>query len=119
MWRAARAVVAERLPLTSAFDAPELQYLPVVAAPLPLNDALVTLLIAFLNHPSLDRKRTSATTLAMVVSQQPTLLLAGIRKAMRTDLLVSSVLRLLEAIDTYETKPFVLTRGLRAETGGP
>ena len=115
MWRAARAVVAERLPLTSAFNAPGLQYLPAVTAALPLNDALVMLLIAFLNHPSLERKRTSTTTLAMVITQNPILLFAGIREAMRTDLLVSSVLRLLEAIDSYETKSFVLTRGLREE----
>ena len=114
LWRAAHEVVAGRLPTISPSDEVGMPYRPAVTS-LGLNDALAMLLVALINDPRQDRKRRSVTLLAVAVTHYPTLLIAGIREALQADLLVSSVLRILEVIDTYETEPFVLTLGLSEE----
>ena len=115
MWRAAYEVIAQRLPPLGPVGTLEVDYRPAEEDGLSLSDTLVTLLAALLNHFGQDRKRASATTLAGLIAHNPTLLVAGIREAMRTDLLVTSVLCILQAIDAYEQDPFPLTRGLLEE----
>ena len=115
MWRAAYEVIAQRLPPLGPVGTVEVPYRPAETDGLSLSDTLVTLLVALLNHFGQDRKRVSATALATLIAHNPTLLVAGVREAMRTDLLVSSVLCILQAIDAYEQDPFPLTHELREE----
>lgn len=114
LWRAAYGVVASRLPRISASDEVGMPYRPA-ATSLSLNDALTMLLVALINDPRQDRKHRAITMLAVAVARHPTLLSTGLREALRTDLLVSSVLRILEAIESYETEPFALSSGLTEE----
>ncbi|MCY4615384.1 MAG: ATP-binding protein [Chloroflexi bacterium] len=114
LWRAAYEVIARRLPMTSASDEVDIPYRPAATSP-SLNDALAMLLVALLNDPRQDRKRRAATILAVIVTHDPSLAIAAIREAFRRDLLVSSVLRILEVIEACEQDPFVLTSALGEE----
>ena len=111
MWHAGHEVIQKRLPEIDPVYRLDHPYRPTSPG-LSLNGALTVLLVAFLNHPSQDRKRSSATALATTVSKRPALVAEGIREAMRTNLLMSSVLRVLEIIDIYEEGPFTLTHEL-------
>jgi hypothetical protein len=110
-WREAAAVVTHRLPLvrTSGLFAP---LRPNELPGWTVNQGLVALLLTRLSDPRLALKIAALAGVVRAIQRSPNTVVIPLRWWLTRDASVTSVLLLLDALLSAETKPYSITRGL-------
>ncbi|MCF2151476.1 NACHT domain-containing protein [Desmonostoc muscorum LEGE 12446] len=114
-WEAAFEVIQHRLPSHKAVSGPFIPYVPEETPLWSIDEGLVSVLLARVTHPELERKVTALSGLAALFSYLPTSTIAPLRESLRLDTPITSVITILQLLSNSECPPYPISVALQNE----
>jgi hypothetical protein len=111
-WEEAYAVVRHRLPARVGTSTTILPFLRSDIEPWSDGEALVSLILARVSHPELDRKRSALLAFAHVIQDRSEAVPRPLSRALTVDGAPTSPVLLLQTLMEAEVAPFPITRAI-------